>query len=163
MGQRELLLTIGAIVIFALTTLSVNRRNLSNTDAILQRQAEFLAVGVAQRFIEEAKVKAFDENTINGNPISMPSGFTGSPLGPGEGESYPNFDDVDDFNGLTTTVPTNMGPMSVNVEVQYVHETKLDSVVSTKTFNKKMTVTVDCSYLNKPVALTYIFAFLKNP
>ncbi|MFQ5771795.1 MAG: hypothetical protein ACE5HX_14770 [bacterium] len=164
MGQRELLLTLGAIVIFSLTTLTVNRLTVRNSEAVYGQQAEFYALSVAQQFVEEAKVKAFDENTIAGNPISMPGGFTSTPMGPGVSESYPNFDDVDDFNGLTTTVTTKMGPMSVNIAVDYVQDTNLDSIVNpTKTFYKKMTVTVQSAYLPNPVTARYVFAFQKNP
>lgn len=161
MGQKELLLTIGAITIFALVSLSVNRHILINTDAIYGRQAEFYAAKLAQRFIEEAKVKAFDESTINNTPSNIPNDF--SSLGPGGSESYPNFDDVDDFNGFSTTVATKVGPMTVNIAVAYVNETNLDSVVTSKTYYKRMTVTTQSDYLNAPVTMRYVFAFQKNP
>ncbi|MFQ5864306.1 MAG: hypothetical protein ACE5IW_03660 [bacterium] len=164
MGQRELLLTIGAIVIFSLMSLSINRLAVRNSVAITDQQIEFFGVSLAQRFIEEAKVKAFDENTIVGNPAIMPSGFTSVPMGPGVGEVYPNFDDVDDFNGFTTTESTNMGNMDVSISVDYVSDANLDSVINpTKSFYKKMTVTVQSDYLNHSITAEYVFAFQKNP
>jgi len=158
MGQQQLMLTIGAIVLFSLVSLSVNRLLLNHTDAIYGQQAEFYAAKLAQRFIEEAKVKAFDETTIVGT-VSTPDGFS---LGPGTGESYPNFDDVDDFNGFATTLSTNIGAMTVSISVDYVQETNLDSVVSTKTYYKKMSVTVQSDYLISPVTAHYVFGFQKN-
>ncbi|MFQ6114023.1 MAG: hypothetical protein ACE5NG_08015 [bacterium] len=158
MGQRELLLTIGAIVVFSLTSLSINRLSLRNTEAIYGQQAEFYAVSVAQRFIEEAKVKAFDENTIIGT-VTDPSGF--STLGP-DTESYPNFDDVDDYDGYSTTDPSIIGTIvdSVSISVVYVQDDLADS--GSKTYYKKMTVTAYSDYLNNPVRADYVFAYQKN-
>lgn len=163
MGQRELLLALGAITLFSITSVTINRLSLRNSEAIYAQQAEFYAVSVAQQFVEEAKTKAFDELSIVGNPATMPSGFSPTPMGPGVDESYPNFDDVDDFNGYTTTLSTDMGDMNVTIAVDYVSDANLDSVVSpVKTFYKKMFVTVQSDYLNSPVAVQYVFAFQKN-
>jgi len=161
MGQQQLMLTLGAIVLFSLVSLSVNRLVLNHTDAIYGQQAEFYAIKLAQRFIEEAKVKAFDENTINATTGSV-NGFKLPPMGPEPVESYPNFDDVDDFNAFTTTLSTNIGAMTVSISVDYVQETNLDLVVATKTFYKKMSVTVQSDYLTSPVTAHYVFAFQKN-
>ncbi len=48
----------------------------------------------AQELMEEVKSKGFDEN------ITPPWTKT---LGPDSGETYPNFDDIDDFNGYSDT------------------------------------------------------------
>ncbi len=164
MGQRELLLTIGAIVIFSITSLSINRSMLRNSEAIYSRQAEIFAMSVAQQFIEEAKTKAFDENTIIDTGGS-PSIFTGSPLGPGGGENYPYFDDIDDYNGFSTTDSDILGEMitSVNISVNYVNDTNLEVAVSSRTYYKKMRVTVNSDYFDNPVTAEYVFAFQKNP
>ncbi len=163
MGSRELLLTIGAITIFAVITTTVNRLMLFNSEAIVDQEVEFFAASVAQRFIEEAKTKAFDETTIVGNPLLVPAGFTLAPLGPEPGEAYPNFDDVDDFNGYTTTLATTLGDMTVNAAVNYVSEANLDSVVTlTNTFYKRMAVKVQSEYLDHAVSEVYVFTFLKN-
>jgi len=158
MGQSELLLVIGAIVIFGLISLSVNRHILVNSDAVYGQQAELYAVSVAQRYIEEAKMKAFDENSIN-NSVGAPSSFTNP--GKNGGETYPNFDDVDDFDGFSPP-PTSEFINSINIAVGYVTDANLDSVVSTKTYYKKMTVTVQSDYLNHPVEANYVFAYQKN-
>ncbi len=163
MGSRELILTIGAIVIFSLTTLSINRLTLGNSEATINQQIELYALNLAQRFIEEGKTRAFDETTIANTPASMPAAFGTPPLTHGVSESYPSFDDVDDFNGLTLTEATPVGQMQVNVAVNYVSEANLDSVVNpTKTFYKKMTVTVTSDALAIPVRSEYVFAYQKN-
>ncbi len=157
MGQSELLLVIGSIVIFGLISLSVNRHILVNSEAVYGQQAELYAVSVAQRYIEEAKMKAFDENAIN-NSIGNPSGFRYPAT---DGEVYPSFDDVDDFDNFSSTL-TDFGTMNVAITVGYVTAVNLDSVVSTKTYYKKMTVTVQSDYLNHPVKAAYVFAYQKD-
>ncbi|RMF61985.1 MAG: hypothetical protein D6743_12770 [Calditrichaeota bacterium] len=161
MGQRELLLTIGAIIIFSMTTLTVNELTLRNSDAIYRQQAEFVAIGEAQRFIEEAKTRAFDEKVINGRAVGANS-FTPPPLGPDAAEAYPNFDDVDDF--VVASLPDTISgiPMTVNITVDYVSEANLDLVVAAKTYYKKMVVTVTTPFLPSPVNAEYIFAYQKN-
>lgn len=162
MGQREMIFTIGAIILFSINTLTINRLGLVQSTATTNQQVEFYAVNLAQRFIEEAKTRAFDENVINATPVALPDGFTDPPLGPGGGESYPNFDDVDDFNGLNLAVPTRMDSMTVTVTVDYVSEANLDSVVTNKTFFKRMRVQVRSPYLNRPMQASYVFAFQRN-
>ena len=159
MEQSELLLVLGAIVIFGLISLSVNQHILVNSDAVYGQQAELYAVSVAQRYIEEAKMKAFDENAIN-NSVGAPSSFTNP--GKDGGETYPLFDDVDDFNNFSSTL-TELGTMNVSITVGYVTDANLDSiVVGTKTYYKKMTVTVQSDYLNHAVEANYVFAYQKN-
>lgn len=167
MGHRELLLTVGAMVIFSLTALAVNRRSLENSEGVYSQQIEFLALSHAQRFIEEAKPRAFDENSIDG-VITNPNGFTNYPLGSGGTEDYAIFDDVDDFNGLTHTDTLGSRPghetntdfiMQTSISVVYVDEADLNTPVAYRTFYKKMTVTVTNPALLSPVRAEYVFAY----
>lgn len=164
MGQSELLLTIGAIVAFSVTSLTVNRLMVRNNDAIYDQQTEFYALGLAQQIIEEAKVKEFDENTIDGS-VTTASGFTtgSGGLGKDSGESYPhNFDDVDDYIDIPSPQTTAIGPMTVNVSVFYVQETDLDTNAGSKTYYKKMIVTVQSPDLVNQVTAEYVFGYQKN-
>ncbi len=164
MGQRELLLTLGAMVIFGMTTITVNQNLLSGSEAIHDQQVEILTMNVAQKYIEDAKTKAFDENTINDeNGITVNSFGNPGSLGPGTGESYPhNFDDVDDFNGLSLVDSSTTISMNVSVTVKYVAATDLNTPVFTKQFYKIMTVNVNNEYLLAPVQAQYVFAYQKN-
>ena len=163
MGHRELLLVLGALILFGVTMLSTNRYVVDQNESIIQREYEFYAISLAQSFIEEGKTKEFDVEIINASP-PVPSGFTGNgQLGPGAGESYPNFDDVDDYNGLSLTDSTSRGNFDVTIEVGYVKETTPEIIeVSQKTFYKKMIVTIANPYLIQPVQLDYIFSYFGN-
>ena len=160
MGQQELLLTIGAIIIFGMTVVSTNLLTVEQTEAIYRQQAELYALSIAQGYIEEAKTKAFDEKTIQ-NSANSASDFTSS-ASVESGETYPAYDDIDDFVNIPTDTTTNLGQMSVNIDVQYVDDGDLQSPVGYRTYYKKMTVSVFNEYLVDTVRVDYIFAYQKN-
>ncbi len=164
MGYRELLLTLGAITIFGLTMLGVNEHMISGTEGIYDQQAEYLAMNIAQKYIEEAKTKAFDEKSINKESSITQNSFTkNSSLGPDGGESYPyNFDDVDDFDGLAVTDTSTVIAMDVLISVAYVRAANLTTPVTSKEFYKLMSVEVRNNYLQYPVRAVYVFSYQKN-
>lgn len=162
MGRSELLLVLGALILFGLTRLSTNRYMVDQNESIIQREYEFYAISLAQSFIEDGKTKEFDVNVINASP-PVPSGFTGNgQLGPEAGEFYPTFDDVDDYNGLSLTDRTSRGNFDVTIEIGYVQETNPEVIVNQKTLYKKMIVTVANAYLIQPVQLDFIFSYFGN-
>jgi hypothetical protein len=163
MGQQELLLTLGAIVAFSIASFAINQNMGRNSEAIYATQAEFYAVSLAQRFIEEAKSKAFEQDTITGTVDDEEDLADPDDLSPGGGETYNDFNDVDDYNGYTTTVNTSIGPMSVSITVFYVDEADLNTDTNDERYFKKMTVTVQSAYLNAPVRADYVFSFQRNP
>ncbi len=149
-------LTIGGLLLFSLTSLRFNNAILDTSTADLHNKVYLTAFSLADDLIEEMKVKSFDQNTID-FPTNDPSTLT-QYLGHGGGEVYPNFNDVDDFNGYTRNVdePHAEGYV-VSCVVQYVKGSNPDVVSSTQTFFKKATVTVTSPYMDHAVALSYIF------
>lgn len=164
MGNRELMLVLGALVIFGITTLTANQFVASQSDAMLQHEFEYFAASLAQGYIEEAKNMAFDQNVINNTPSSLPSGFTNAnSLGPGGSEVYGTYNDVDDFNGYSETIDSGRGDFEVNITVGYVNAATPDSLMTTtKSFYKKMIVTVTNDMLDHPVSMHYVFGYIKN-
>ncbi len=161
MGRSELLLVLGALILFGLTRLSTNRYMIDQNDAIWQREFENYSLALAQSFIEEATTKAFDENEINGNPTIKDDFTHPNNLGP-DGEVYPNFDDIDDFNGYAEIDTTTRAIFDVEIAVGYVQENDPQTVVNSKEYYKKMTVTISNSNLIQPIQLSYIFGFINN-
>ena len=162
MGRSELLFVLGAIMLFGLTMLSTNRYMVDQNESIIQREYEFYSISLAQSFIEEAKTKAFDENVIGASP-PVPSGLTAyNLLGPGFGETYPNFDDIDDYNGLALTDSTTRGDFDVAIQVGYVEETATEVIVNYETLFKTIFVSISNPYLNQPVQLSLLFGYIKN-
>ena len=161
MGQRELFLSLGAVILFGIIILNTNQRMVEQSDSDLVRQLEFYAISLAKSYLEEAKAKEFFDENLNGAWPQVPSGLTdpGS-LGP-EGELYPNFDDYDDFHGLVA-VDSSLGiNFYVTINVGYVEQAQPDSVVNLKTFYKFMSVAVtDSNYLSTPCQVGYVFGYM---
>lgn len=162
MGHRELLLVLGALMLFSITMLSTNRYMADQNDAIWQREMEYYSLSLAQSFIEEATTRVFDEKEINGNP-TIKDDFTDlDDLGPDDGEVYPNYDDVDDFNGFSAVDSTTRANFGVIISVGYVQENDPQTVVNSKEYFKKMTVIISNNYLTQPVQVSYVFGFINN-
>ena len=160
MGSN-MVLTIGALLLFGTFLTSSNRLMTGNTQIATQNEYNVTALAIAQSVIDEAKLKAFDEQTVTQSVVSpllltasaslkydgitetAPSPDTLSSLGY---SSIRLYDDVDDYNGYTRTVNTPRAEgYNVSVVVAYASETSPDSSKSTQTYCKTMKVTVTSS------------------
>ncbi len=158
MNTGQSLLSIGALLVFSLVSLNFNSTILQNTTVEVENKVYLTAFSLADDLIEEIKQKAFDAATIDfptTNPESLTSAYS---LGHAAGEEYPNFNDIDDFNGFTKEVSApHAENYQVNCIVRYVDGDNPDNVVWTQTFYKKVTVIVNSPYLRNPVKLSQIF------
>jgi hypothetical protein len=161
MGNVQSLLSLGAMVILALTSLNFNETVLNNSTTELENKVVLTAFSLADDLIEEVKVRAFDAATVDfptSNPASLTSPYS---LGPGWWETYPNFNDIDDFDWFYDHPKVVSAPHAENYEVRcrvrYVDGNDPDKVVYTQTFYKKVTVTVSSPYMKKPISLSFIF------
>lgn len=162
MGHREMLYLVGALVLFGSVMLNSTRFTMGQNDAIFQRELEFYAISLAQSYIEEAKTKEFDENVIGASP-PLPSGFTSpASLGVESGETYPTFDDVDDYNNFAVQDSTSRATFDVEIVVGYVEAADPSVTVNYRTYNKNMFVTVSSPYMDWPVGLSYVFGYIQN-
>lgn len=170
-----MMLTFFGLVMMGLLFLMGN--DVIATNSVIAQQNEFLipAGSLAQSVIEEAKMKAFDANTVSGT-VSDPTGLSYT-LGPdrlsetltlpdvasangGTFGSTNSFDDIDDYNGYTRTVNTpRCEGFLVSVSVSYASETYPDSLKALPTFCKVMTVTVTSPYLQEPVTMQCAFTY----
>lgn len=158
MGEREMFLVLGAMFFFSMTSISVNRFCLNNNEIMMKSEFDYYAISLAQRIIEEAKTRAFDVAVVSEPASNPPNDFT-YPLGPRWDETYPNFNDVDDYHNLSLNVNTPRTDYTVAVQVGYVEEGNLDEIVEHKTFFKKMTVTVSSDYMSSDVTLTHVYSY----
>jgi len=156
--NTESFLTIGALLLFSLVSLNFNSTVLSNTTVEVENKVYLTAFSLADDLIEEIKQKAFDASTLN-FPTTDPSTLTAAnSLGHGWWEDYPDYNDIDDFNGFVDNVSApHAEGYEITCVVQYVDGDDPDKVVSTQTFYKKVTVTVDSPYLRGPIQLSQIF------
>ena len=153
MNTGQTILSIGALILLGTTVLSTNRASLQHGAIITQTEVGIYAVSLAQAKIEEASGKAFDEYsapnaTGDGDVITSVSLCTASgSLGKESGETYPNFDDVDDYNYYSGTNPyvlyvPGVDTFHIQTTVFYVDTAAPDTKVSTQTWHKKLTVKV---------------------
>jgi len=162
MGKAELLILLGAIVIWGIFTLSVNKARFNNEVSIMQSQFEISAVGVANSYLEEAKSKAFDEILIGSTPSNLPDEFTEpGNLGVDAGEIYPNFDDIDDFHNYTVSDTTSEGFVyTVSITVGYVATSDFDDFSAIRTFYKRINVTISSPDLSNNLNLSRIYPYI---
>ncbi|TKJ39730.1 hypothetical protein CEE37_10655 [candidate division LCP-89 bacterium B3_LCP] len=150
----QMLLVLGALTIFSLTLPSLNQSLLYNDRTLIATNAEMAAMSLAEKVLAEAGAMAFDEVCLTTKP-QLTSQLTNiNALGPESGESYPQFDDMDDFHGATIrdsiTMPSVL--FNINSSVSYIDPLNPTTEVGYKTFVKKLVVTVTGPYLINPAS-----------
>jgi len=158
MNTGQSFLSIGALLLFSLVSLNFNASVLSNTTVEVENKVYLTAFSLADDLIEEIKQKAFDAATID-FPTTDPSTLTAADnLGKGSWETYPDYNDIDDYHGFVDMVSApHAEGYEITCVVQYVDGDDPDQIVSTQTFYKKVTITVDSPYLRSPIQLSHIF------
>ena len=161
MGTSETILTIGALMLLSLFSLTLNSHLVYDHTVIYNSEQMLEAIGQAQLYIEEAENLHFDED----NSAQAVASFTEpGDLGPESGETYGHYDDVDDFNGFSVTDSlTNSIPFTINITVYYVDADNSFHAASTQTYFKEIAVTITsdafAGALNGRVILRKLFAF----
>jgi len=161
MNTGQSLFSIGALLLLSLSVLRVNN-NILVTDTVLQdSKLGILATSLATSLIEEAKKKSFDLATYD-EPVYDVSSLTApSGLGPSDSETDPSlYNDFDDYNGLEKEI-TNM-PSAIfhlSCEVCYVQDYNVDHKVMTRTWHKKMTVTVSSPSMADTIKISNIYSY----
>ncbi len=151
----NLLITIGALAILSLLILTVNNNILNNDVSITESEIVITGVSLAQSLIDEIKTKSFDQVEISGT-INSPNDLT-STLGPETGEnismpdtsssqafaSLTTYNDIDDYNGYSRLVNTDIAEnFMLNCQVEYVSVSNPNSVSGSRTYCKRITITV---------------------
>jgi len=156
MAGIQSFLAIGAMVILALVALPFNSNVLQNTTIEIENKVYLTAFSLADDLIEEIKQKAFDERTVDFQAININQLTAPNSLGK-EGETWPNFDDMDDYKGYIKAIslPHAEG-YNVTCDVKYVDSNGTD--ITTQSYYKKVTVTVTSKYLSYPMTLSFIFS-----
>ena len=158
MSSGQMILALGALVMLSTLALTLNSVVLDGNRTMMESELYISGTSAAQSFLERAAVLAFDENVGTYDPSTFPGSFTSSGyLGPDAGEAYPNYDDVDDFNGYSATVSTTRGDFNVAIVVNYCDASGNDQ--GSQTYFKKMEVTVGSPFIPTPVVARRIFAY----
>lgn len=163
MGRAEMIILIGAIAILGRFSLSVNSALANNEIHVIQSEYELNVVGIAESYFRQAWLKSFDENSVDGFPVDIPDDFTDDEdMGKDSGESYPNFDDIDDFNKFTTTDTADNGLVyTVEISVGYITTDDKDNFANDPTTLKRMNINISSDYLRNQVTLSRIYPYWK--
>lgn len=157
MQQIQSYLAIGAISILALASFHFNRNVLENSATEIENKVYLTAFSLADDLIEEIKEKAYDEKTIDFQAIGVNQLTQIASFGTDAGESWPNFDDIDDYKGYSKTISLpHVEGYNVSCDVSYVNSN--GDVQSVQTYFKKVTVSVSSNYLRQPLQLSFIFS-----
>ncbi len=158
MQTGQTMLVIAAFALLSTLTLAINATMITTATMGLEMEASLNALSVAQSMLDEILMKDFDEKTTNNHRVFTYDGMTAvSALGPDLGEaisgvdssrtgdfqSVSKFDDVDDYNGYVRMAwNSRLGWFTVRDSVVYVNELDPNTVSSTRTWEKRLTVQV---------------------
>lgn len=156
----QMLLTIGAVILMGLTVITVNA-TFSQHGMVLERtEVGVYATSLATSVIQEATGKAFDEATVD-SVVATTGDFTHpGNLGPESGESYPAFDDFDDYNGMVRTVDMQGTDIfTIMTSVQYVQDSNPSSMSVNRTYHKRIDIAVAGSLSADTVRMSSIYSY----
>ncbi len=169
----NLILTICAFVLLGSLLLTDNNIVTNSVQLSAENEVSAEAIGLAQSLVDEAKTKAFDQNTAGGVEVPDSSGMSAY-LGPDGGETIfmpdtlgPNgygslqkFNDVDDYNGYWRIIRnSSLQGDTVRAAVTYTSPASPDVPAAGKNYCKKLTVTFTSPLISRSYSLSYIFAY----
>jgi hypothetical protein len=151
------MLAIGSMVLLSLVSMNFNSALSQSNTAEIENKVYLTAFSLADDLIEEIKQKNYDENTLLFPTVNRATLTPAGSLGK-EGEVYPYFDDIDDYNNFSRVADApHSESYNISAKVYYVSESNPNSKSTTQTFHKRVDVTVSSPYLNNSVVLTFIF------
>jgi hypothetical protein len=158
MNNIQSMLTMGAMILLALTSLRFNASVLQTSSTEVENKVYLTAFSLADDMIEEIKNKNFDQTTVP-FPTNNPGTLTpAGSLGPESGETYATFNDIDDYNNFTKIISApHAEDYQISCKVFYVDGSNPDNQISTQSFYKKAEVTVSSPFLTRTVKLSFIF------
>lgn len=158
MGGVQTLLSLAALMFFSLTAMRFNAAVLNNSSLEMEHKVILTAISLADDMLEEIKVRAFDQNTVQLPTTSPMNLTTPTNLGPETGEIYPNFNDIDDYHGYSRLISApHAEDYYVSVNVVYIDGDDPTKVSNIQTFYKRATISVSSPYMRNEIQLSFIF------
>ena len=157
MSSVQSMLTIGALILLSLSSFRFNTSVLENSTAQIENKVCLTAFSLADDMLETIKQRSFDEATIK-FPTGLANLTDPDSLGAESGETYQNFNDIDDYNNYTKTISA---PHAENYhlwcKVCYVDGNNPDNEINTQSYYKKVTVFVSSPYMRDDINISFIF------
>jgi len=157
--------------IFALAALSLlltivtsMYKTFSNTDKdLMKSEIGITAISLATSLIESAQGKAFDKATDTTDVSSLSVLTDPGSLGRETGElnaADSTFNDFDDFNYYSRVDSfARSGKFYTTARVVYIDPAAPNTASASKTWNKKLTVTVVSPTMQDTIKMDYIFSY----
>lgn len=165
MGTGQMLITVGAMILLSIIILSINQGYLVNTEVMLDAKFDLLATSLAISVVEDANGLAFDENTSGGTTILNVSQL--STIGVDASEYYisreqTDFNDFDDYHDLhieynDTTLKSAI--YHIDCEVGYITDINPDVFTNSKTWYKKLNVTVYSPSMTDTIRMSTVMSY----
>ena len=158
MNTGQMLLTVGALILLSSMILRFNRSVLTSDEVMYNSKFNVLASSLCVSVIEEARGKAFDQNTDSA-AVSKTDQLSNT-MGPDFGEKYEDFNDFDDFNGyirIDSTMPSAI--FYVTSKVTYIEHTSPIKATTNRTWHKMISVTVMSSSMKDPVKMSSTYSY----
>ena len=155
MTGNQMMLSIVAMIFLSMLILNVHSSTTDKLIILYSNESVIEATGIAQAVFEEIQTKAYDEATTTSAAKERDLLTPVLSLGKETGETAHNdFDDIDDYNNYTLTDTANvMGTFQLAVKVRYAAETAPYDTSSTRTYMKR----VDISITNESLPTTLTF------
>ncbi len=152
---NQMMLSIAAMIFLSMLILNVHSSTTDKLIILYSNEAVIEATGIVQAVFEEIQTKAFDENTVSDAAKERNLLTPVLSLGKDSSEAvYTDFDDIDDYNGLSIIDSANvMGKFNLAVLVYYVAETSPYDSSGTRTYIKRVDVTISNESL--PTTLSF--------
>jgi len=162
MGLAQTLLTIAAISLLSMITLTLNSSYLTTNQVMIESEFSVEAVSLAESYLERAIGKNFDENGISSHLTDTKDLTKKHKLGTESGEDPKKlnlFNDFDDFDGYTAVDSTERASYNIAISVVYVNDNNPSIISGSETWHKRMTITVSNQYMSTPIQSQFIYSY----
>lgn len=163
MNAGQMMITIAAMMLLTVVILRVNTNFFNTSNLMYETKFGVMAVSLGTSIIEEASSKAFDANSVDMSLGNVNSLTNPNSLGKETGEVYPDFDDFDDYNGYTKNTsgdPTFQSAVfNASCVVKYVNPPNLNSFTNSRSWHKKISVTITSPSMVDTVKMSTVFSY----
>ena len=162
MNTGQILLTMGALVLFTLTVINVNKNLIENEELMNEMRFGLEAVSLATSMIEEASQLPFDEVSWDSTKLSkeLVDLTQHYGLGPDAGETgLSTFDDFDDFHNYIRYDTTLQNIYITKCDVSYITPTHPNLKELSRTLFKRLNVTITTPSSSDSLTMKYIHGY----
>ncbi len=160
MNNTQMMLLIGAALLFSMLTLSSNRGIVYSTQVTYESEHVLTATQLGDAMVSEIISKAFDAATADTAITNINLLTSSASFGHNAFEVYPNYNDVDDYHRFTKKVDTpRLGVFDLYTEIAYVNELNPNQVIYTKSWMKRIKVRISHKAMPQPIIIYYFVSY----